>query len=84
MRDVVVVEAVRSPVGRRNGGLSGMHSADLLAEVQRALIDRSGIDPMEIIKEYGTDAVRFYLLREVSFGQEVGFTVAKAAEKPPA
>ena len=30
MRDVVVVEAVRSPVGRRNGGLSGMHSADLL------------------------------------------------------
>jgi len=48
MRDVVVVEAVRSPVGRRNGGLSGMHSADLLADVQRALIDRSGIDPMEV------------------------------------
>ena len=48
MRDVVVVEAVRSPVGRRNGGLSGMHSADLLAEVQRALIDRSGIDPLEV------------------------------------
>jgi acetyl-CoA C-acetyltransferase len=48
MRDVVVVEAVRSPVGRRNGGLSGMHSADLLAEVQRALIDRSGVDPAEI------------------------------------
>lgn len=45
MRDVVVVEAVRSPVGRRNGGLSGMHSADLLAAVQRELIDRSGIDP---------------------------------------
>ena len=48
MRDVVVVEAVRSPVGRRNGGLSGMHAADLLGEVQRALIDRSGIDPMEV------------------------------------
>jgi acetyl-CoA C-acetyltransferase len=48
MRDVVVAEAVRSPVGRRNGGLSGMHSADLLADVQRALIDRSGIDPMEV------------------------------------
>ena len=48
MRDVVVVEAVRSPVGRRNGGLSGMHSADLLSAVQRALIDRSGIDPMEV------------------------------------
>jgi acetyl-CoA C-acetyltransferase len=48
MRDVVVVEAVRSPVGRRKGGLSGMHSADLLADVQRALIDRSGIDPAEV------------------------------------
>jgi acetyl-CoA C-acetyltransferase len=48
MRDVVVVEAVRSPVGRRKGGLSGMHSADLLADVQRALIDRSGIDPSEV------------------------------------
>jgi acetyl-CoA C-acetyltransferase len=48
MREVVVVEAVRSPVGRRNGGLSGMHSADLLAAVQRELIDRSGIDPSEV------------------------------------
>ena len=48
MRDVVVVEAVRSPVGRRNGGLSAMHSADLLAAVQRELIDRSGIDPAEV------------------------------------
>ncbi|MDQ1430492.1 MAG: acetyl-CoA C-acetyltransferase [Actinomycetota bacterium] len=48
MRDVVVVDAVRSPVGRRNGGLSGMHAADLLAAVQRELIDRSGIDPAEV------------------------------------
>ena len=48
MRDVVIVEAVRSPVGRRNGGLSTMHSADLLGEVQRAVVDRSGIDPAEV------------------------------------
>ena len=48
MRDVVVVEAVRTPVGRRNGGLSRMHSADLLAEVQRAVVERSGIDPAEV------------------------------------
>jgi len=48
MRDVVVVEAVRTPVGRRNGGLAGMHSADLLAEVQRAVVERSGIDPTEV------------------------------------
>jgi acetyl-CoA C-acetyltransferase len=46
--DVVIVEAVRSPIGRRGGGLSTMHSADLLAAVQRELIERSGIDPAEV------------------------------------
>ena len=46
--DVVVVEAARSPLGRRNGGLSSMHPADLLATVQRAVVDRSGIDPAEV------------------------------------
>ncbi len=48
MTDVVIVEAVRSPIGRRNGGLSTMHSVDLLAAVQRELVDRSGVDPREI------------------------------------
>src|SRR5690349_9364354 len=48
MREVVIVEAVRSPIGRRNGGLSTMHSVDLLAAVQKELIDRSGIDPNEV------------------------------------
>jgi acetyl-CoA C-acetyltransferase len=43
--DVVIVEAVRSPLGRRNGGLASVHPADLLGAVQRATIDRSGIDP---------------------------------------
>lgn len=43
--DVVIVEAVRTPVGRRNGGLSTVHPAELLATVQRALVDRVGIDP---------------------------------------
>ncbi|MGV3760392.1 MAG: steroid 3-ketoacyl-CoA thiolase [Actinomycetota bacterium] len=45
MSDVVIVEAVRTPVGRRNGGLSTMHPADLLAHAQKAVIERSGIDP---------------------------------------
>jgi acetyl-CoA C-acetyltransferase len=48
MRDVVIVEAVRSPIGRRNGGLSTMHAVDLLATVQEELVRRSGIDPNEI------------------------------------
>ncbi|WP_405137863.1 thiolase family protein [Nocardia sp. NBC_01388] len=48
MREVVIVEAVRTPVGKRNGGLSGMHAADLSAVVLNALVDRTGIDPSVI------------------------------------
>lgn len=51
--EVVIVEAVRSPVGRRNGGLSGMHSIDLLGNVQSELIERAGIDPMEVDQVVG-------------------------------
>ncbi len=43
--NVVIVDAVRTPIGRRNGGLSTMHAATLLGAVQKALIDRTGIDP---------------------------------------
>jgi acetyl-CoA C-acetyltransferase len=48
MTDVVIVEAVRTPVGRRNGGLSTVHPAELLATVQKEVIARSGIDPAEV------------------------------------
>ncbi|HEY5855268.1 MAG TPA: thiolase family protein [Aldersonia sp.] len=48
MRDVVIAEAVRTPVGKRNGGLSTMHAADLSAVVLKALIERTGIDPAVI------------------------------------
>lgn len=44
-RTVVIVDAVRTPVGRRNGGLSSLHPADLLGVVQKAIIERTGIDP---------------------------------------
>jgi len=46
--EVVIVEAVRTPIGRRGGGLSTFHSADLLSIVQKELIERSGIDPAEV------------------------------------
>jgi acetyl-CoA acyltransferase len=42
----VIVGAVRTPVGRRNGGLAGVHAVDLGAVALRALVERSGIDPM--------------------------------------
>jgi acetyl-CoA acyltransferase len=48
MRAAVIVEAVRTPVGRRNGGLSGVHPADLSAHVLRSLVERAGVDPAEV------------------------------------
>lgn len=46
--DVVIVEAVRSPLGKRNGGLSTLHPADLLGAVQNAVIAGAGIDPATV------------------------------------
>src|ERR687895_1145954 len=46
--DVVVVDAVRTPIGRRGGGLSSCHPADLLATVLSSLIERTGIDPARV------------------------------------
>jgi acetyl-CoA acyltransferase len=45
MRDAVICEAVRTPVGRRRGALSGVHAADLSAQVLTALVQRAGLDP---------------------------------------
>jgi acetyl-CoA C-acetyltransferase len=47
-RSVVIVDALRTPIGRRGGGLASLHPAEVLARVQRSLIDRSGIDPAEV------------------------------------
>lgn len=48
MSNVVIIDAVRTPIGKRGGGLSTMHPADVLGEVQKAIIERTGIDPNEI------------------------------------
>ena len=48
MRDAVIVEAVRTPVGKRNGGLSGVHPTDLSAHVLESLAGRAGIDPVHV------------------------------------
>jgi len=50
MRETVIIEAVRTPVGKRNGGLSGMHAADLSAIVLNELLERVGVGP-EIIDD---------------------------------
>jgi acetyl-CoA C-acetyltransferase len=48
MSEVVIIDAVRSPIGRRNGGLAGVHPADLLSRVLAALVERTGVDPAEV------------------------------------
>jgi acetyl-CoA acyltransferase len=50
MAQAVIVEATRSPIGKRNGGLSGVHPADLSAQLLNALVQRAGIDP-EIVDD---------------------------------
>lgn len=45
MAEAVIVEAVRSPVGKRNGALSGVHPSELSAQVLNGLVQRTGIDP---------------------------------------
>jgi acetyl-CoA C-acetyltransferase len=48
MTEAYLVEAVRTPVGRRGGGLSAIHPADLGAHVLNALVKRSGVDPAAV------------------------------------
>jgi acetyl-CoA C-acetyltransferase len=49
----VIVSAVRTPIGRRRGWLSGLHPVELLGVAQRAVIDRAGVDPSEIEQVIG-------------------------------
>lgn len=48
MSNVVIVDAVRTPIGRRGGGLSSLHPAEVLGAVHKAIIERSGIDPAQV------------------------------------
>ncbi|PXY28111.1 steroid 3-ketoacyl-CoA thiolase [Prauserella muralis] len=49
----VIVEAVRTPIGKRRGWLSGLHAAELLGAAQRGLLERAGIDPALVEQAIG-------------------------------
>ncbi|HEY2299605.1 MAG TPA: steroid 3-ketoacyl-CoA thiolase [Jatrophihabitans sp.] len=49
----VIVEAVRTPIGKRNGWLAGLHATEVLAAAQRALVERAGIDPVLVEQVIG-------------------------------
>ena len=48
MGTAVIVEAVRTPIGKRGGWLSGLHATEILGAAQRALLDRAGVDPADV------------------------------------
>jgi acetyl-CoA C-acetyltransferase len=48
MSEAYIIDAVRTPVGKRGGGLSQVHPADLGGHVLRALVERSGLDPLVV------------------------------------
>ena len=51
--EVVVVDAVRTPIGKRHGGLAPMHSADLLGMALQSLVARTGVDPSTVDQVVG-------------------------------
>lgn len=70
MRDAVIVEAVRSPLGKRNGGLKDVHPADLSSHILNSLVERAGFDPA------GVDDVVWGCVSQVG---EQTFDIARTA-----
>ena len=48
MGTAVIVEAVRTPIGRRRGALAGLHPAEILGHVQAAVVERAGLNPYDV------------------------------------
>ncbi|MGV0626267.1 steroid 3-ketoacyl-CoA thiolase [Mycolicibacter minnesotensis] len=59
MGNPVIVEATRSPIGKRNGWLSGLHATELLGAVQKALVAKAGIDPAIVEQVIGGCVTQF-------------------------
>ena len=59
MGNPVIVEATRSPIGKRNGWLSGLHATDLLGATQKALVEKAGIDAGDVEQLIGGCVTQF-------------------------
>ncbi|HEY3481607.1 MAG TPA: steroid 3-ketoacyl-CoA thiolase, partial [Streptomyces sp.] len=70
MSEAVIVEAVRTPIGKRNGDLANLHPAYLLGETYRELLKRTGVP---------ADAVEQIVGGCVTQAGEQGFNVARTA-----
>ncbi|MCG2633488.1 MAG: thiolase family protein [Gammaproteobacteria bacterium] len=78
MRDAVVVEAVRTPVGRHKGALAQVHPVDLLAHTLNALVERSGVDPALI-----EDVITGTVTQVTEQGANIGRIAGLVANLPP-
>jgi acetyl-CoA C-acetyltransferase len=81
MTQPVIIEAVRTPIGKRNGALSGVHPAELLGAAHVELIKRSGVDPSEIQQIFGGCVTQageqsFNITRTAWLGQGLPYEVA--------
>lgn len=83
MGNPVIVEATRSPIGKRNGWLSGLHATELLGAVQKALVDKAGIEAAEVeqliggcVTQYGEQSNNITRVAWLTAGlpEEVGAT----------
>jgi acetyl-CoA C-acetyltransferase len=79
----VIVEATRSPIGKRNGWLSGLHATELLGAVQKALVDKAGISAADVeqiiggcVTQYGEQSNNISRVAWLTAGlpEEVGAT----------
>ena len=77
MPNAVIVDAIRTAGGKRNGSLSGWHPADLGGEVLRALLERNGLDPVQV-----DDVIMGCVMQTGEQGVNVGRNAALAAGFP--
>ena len=77
MPTAVIVDAVRTPLGRRNGKLAGTHPVDLAAHTLRALVERTGIDPALV-----EDVIMGCVMQVGDQGLNVARNAALAAASP--
>jgi acetyl-CoA acetyltransferase family protein len=81
IREAVIVEAVRTPIGKRNGGLQDTHPVDLLAEVLKEAVSRSEVDP-GLIEDHITGCVSQVGDQSINVGRN-GWLAAGFPEEVP-
>ncbi|MDT5304095.1 MAG: acetyl-CoA C-acetyltransferase, partial [Mycobacterium sp.] len=83
MGNPVIIEATRSPIGKRKGWLSGLHATQLLGAVQKALVEKAGIEASEVeqvisgcVTQYGEQSNNVARVAWLTAGlpEEVGAT----------